>query len=101
MTDYIVCTMLSLLLVQFVAFFASVAYLMSHRQGGHQSCQWKSSIMGGIGFVVMCLNGFIVAAYVDSGEALKTRLLAASLGLIGIFLLGWGRYKRSHPEDNV
>ena len=94
MESAIVWTMLSLLIVQAGLFIAAVSYRLSLSQGGHASSNHKSSIAGGLGFLVMSANGLLCSHFLIEG-AQKTILVATAVGLLGVLLLWWGLTLRS------
>jgi hypothetical protein len=86
--------MLTLLMLQGVAFFVAVSYWLSLKQGGDKSTGYKSSLWSGVGFLVMFVNGLLASANV--AQPLMTILASFSMGCIGCLLLYWSRYQRKN-----
>lgn len=86
--------LLALLVGAFISFLLSVGYRLSIGKGGDASCQWKTHIWGGIGFLFFGLDGLLSARFLDTGFH-KTAIIALIFWLGGGVLLHVGLSIRS------
>lgn len=86
--------LLGLLIGAFISFLLSVGYRISIGKGGDESCQWKTHIWSGIGFLLFGLDGAIAARFLDTGYH-KTAIIALVFWFGGGVLLHVGLSIRS------
>ena len=72
-------------------FFAlGAAAVISHQTGGHPRTGYWSKIFSGAGYLLLALQGVVVAPYLSGLQSLGTFCATGAFSALGIILVTWG-----------